>query len=139
MKKSQFEHVLRVVSDLCQEKEFVVIGASALFATVSEPPEILTLSRDVDLYPKNYPEKAELIQDELGLHSDFYRQHKYHADGVGPNVATLPEGWESRLVRFTNKETGGAIAYCLDVHDLAVAKLIANRPKDLAGQLHLNF
>ena len=54
----------------------------------------------------------------------------YYADGV-PNDRVLPRGWEDRLVRFSNENTNGAVAHCLDPLDLAYAKLAAGRPKDL--------
>ena len=55
----------------------------------------------------------------------------YYADGVSPTTAILPRGWEDRLVRFSNENTNGAVAHCLDPLDLAYAKLAAGRPKDL--------
>jgi hypothetical protein len=48
-----------------------------------------------------------------------------------PNTATLPAGWEQRLVRLENENTGGAIGWCLEPHDLAFSKLAARREKDL--------
>jgi hypothetical protein len=47
------------------------------------------------------------------------------------HVATLPSGWESRLVRVEGPGTAGAVGLCLDPHDLAISKLIAGREKDL--------
>lgn len=49
-----------------------------------------------------------------------------------PTTATLPVGWESRLVKVCNVNTGGAGGWCLDPHDLAFSKLAARREKDLA-------
>jgi hypothetical protein len=48
-----------------------------------------------------------------------------------PVTATLPNGWEQRLVKLTNENTGGAIGWCLEPHDLAFSKLAARRDKDL--------
>ena len=44
----------------------------------------------------------------------------------------MPAGWEDRLVKLTNENTGGAIGWCLEPHDLAFSKLAARREKDLA-------
>ena len=35
-------------------------------------------------------------------------------------------------MRVSNENTGGAIGWCLDAHDLAFSKLAARREKDLA-------
>jgi hypothetical protein len=43
----------------------------------------------------------------------------------------LPKGWERRLVAVNNENTSGVTGYCLDAHDLAISKIIAQRPKDL--------
>jgi hypothetical protein len=43
----------------------------------------------------------------------------------------LPEGWKDRLVSVSNENTRGVVARCLEPHDLAVAKLVAGREKDL--------
>ena len=57
--------------------------------------------------------------------------HGYYAKGVGERTATLPKGWQSRLVVVNNENTNGVTGYCLEVHDLAISKIIAMRPKDL--------
>ena len=44
---------------------------------------------------------------------------------------TLPAGWANRLVPVSNENTAGAIGWCLDVHDLALSKLVAGRDRDL--------
>jgi hypothetical protein len=43
----------------------------------------------------------------------------------------LPKGWRQRLVRIENANTRGVAGLCLEVHDLAVAKHVAGREKDL--------
>jgi hypothetical protein len=50
---------------------------------------------------------------------------------VDDTTATLPAGWSDRLVPLANANTGGATGWCLEVHDLAVSKLVAGRDKDL--------
>jgi hypothetical protein len=66
----------------------------------------------------------------MGELSPFHDQHGIYADGVEPQTAILPKGWESRLVKVENVNTNGARGWCLEVHDLAVAKLAAGREKD---------
>lgn len=86
---------------------------------------------ELDLYPKDHPELAELISGCLGEFSTFHTTFDYYADGVTPTTATLPPGWQDRLVQFSNDNINGAIAHCLDPLDLAYAKLAAGRPKDI--------
>jgi len=42
----------------------------------------------------------------------------------------LPTGWKDRLIPVRGPGTRGATGYCLDIHDLAIAKYVANREKD---------
>ena len=41
----------------------------------------------------------------------------------------MPKDWEKRLVELKN-ETGETIAFCVEIHDVAVSKLMAGREKD---------
>jgi len=86
---------------------------------------------EADIYPKARPELADLISGSIGEYSTFHNTFKYYADGVGPDTATLPAGWETRLIRFSNENTHNAVASCLDPLDLAYSKLAAGREKDL--------
>ena len=64
--------------------------------------------------------------------SAFHETFGYYAHGVDETTAMLPAGWEARLFALANENTGGATGWCLDVHDLAVSKLVAAREKDVA-------
>ena len=63
--------------------------------------------------------------------SAFHQTFGYYAHGVDETTATLPPGWQQRLVPIRNENTGGATGWCLEVHDLAASKLVAGREKDL--------
>jgi hypothetical protein len=86
---------------------------------------------EADIYPKNDPKKADKVDRAIGEGSSFHELHGYYAQGVGEKTAVLPEDWESRLVAVNNENTNGVTGYCLEVHDLAISKLIAMRSKDL--------
>jgi hypothetical protein len=96
-----------------------------------DAPLALRRSIELDIYPKRHPEKSDLIDGAIGERSLFHETHGYYAHGVSPETAHPPAGWENRLVRISSENTGGAIGWCLDVHDLAVSKLAAGRSKDL--------
>jgi hypothetical protein len=54
-----------------------------------------------------------------------------YADPVDHKTATLPKGWKRRLVNLPAGDTEGVRGLCLDPHDLAIAKYVARRDKDI--------
>jgi hypothetical protein len=82
---------------------------------------------EADVYPQNRPEHSDLIDGAIGEDSPFHRQFGYYAHGIDSGTATLPAGWEKRLVLINNENTRGVRGWCLEVHDLAIAKLVAGR------------
>ena len=132
MKRSDLEHILRASKGATGETEFIVIGSQAILGAFPDAPRVLRQSMEADLYPRFRPELAENIEGSLGRYSQFDQTFGYFADGVSPNTATLPKGWQDRLIRLGNDNTGGAVGWCLEPHDLAFSKLVARRVKDLA-------
>ena len=131
MKRSDLEHILRASKGVTGEMEFIVIGSQSILGLCPDAPRVLRQSMEADLYPRFKPELSELVEGSLGRYSPFDQTFGYFADGVSPETATLPTGWEERLVRVSNENTGGAIGWCLEPHDLAFSKLAAAREKDL--------
>lgn len=131
MKRSQLEHILRAAAAITGADEFIVIGSQALLGQHPDPPAELTTSIEADLFTLRSPQDADLIDGSIGEASPFHQTFGYYAHGVGEETATLPKGWKDRLVRLRSSMTGGATGLCLEVHDLAVSKLVAGRPKDL--------
>ena len=132
MKRADLEHILRACKGVTGETEFIVVGSQAILGRFPDAPRVLRHSMEADVYPRSRPELSQLIEGSLGRYSQFDLTHGYHADGVSPETASLPAGWESRLVKVCNENTGGAVGWCLDPHDLAFSKLAARRAKDLA-------
>lgn len=70
-----------------------------------------------------------------GEWSPFEELHGFSIDGVSLSTAALPAGWRG-LVKVQNDNTaaiGGTprfTGWCLEPHDLCVAKLVALREKD---------
>lgn len=131
MTREQLEHLIRVAADIAQDDEIIVIGSQALLAQFPDAPASLRVSVEADLYPKNRPERADLIDGSVGEASPFHDTYGYYAQGVGRETAVLPSGWQDRLVPIRNANTRGATGWCLEVHDLAIAKAVAGREKDL--------
>ena len=137
MKRHQLEHILRAAAGVIDETEFIVIGSQSILGAYPEADGPLAISLEADLYPLAHPEKADILSASIGELSRFHSTHGIYADGVGPNTAVLPEGWRRRLVRVQNDNTMGAIGWCLDPIDLAVAKYVAERPKDIVFTLEM--
>jgi hypothetical protein len=131
MKRQDLEHLIRAAASLTNEYEFVVIGSQSILGAYPNAPDDLLVSQEADIYPRHRPELADLIDGSIGEESPFHATFGYYAQGVGPNTAVLPEGWEGRLVKVQSPNTDLKIGYCLEPHDLAVSKLVAARPKDL--------
>jgi hypothetical protein len=88
------------------------------------------VSREADVYPRNHPERSDEIDGSLGDGSYFDSTYGYYAHAVGPETATLPVGWEGRLIEVRNANTGGATGWCLEIHDLLLSKCVAGRERD---------
>jgi hypothetical protein len=67
----------------------------------------------------------------IGQDSKFHDEFGYYADPVDEATATLPKGWRGRLVNLPPGDTDGVAGLCLDPHDLAIAKYVACREKDV--------
>jgi uncharacterized nucleotidyltransferase DUF6036 len=134
VRRDEFEHVIAAAAEVSGEREIVVIGSQAILGSVPEPPQALLFSMEVDVYPLNRPDKAEEIDGSLGDGSPFHGTYGYYAHGVGPETAVAPAGWEDRLVKVDISPRVGqasrVIAYCLEVHDLVLAKCVAGRERD---------
>jgi hypothetical protein len=134
VRREQFEHVIAAAAEVSGEREIVVIGSQAILGSVEEPPEAMLFSMEADLYPLNDPGKANEIDVNLGDGSQFHSTYGYYAHGVGPETAVAPAGWEDRLVKVEIParvgQATGAVALCLEIHDLVLAKCAAGRDRD---------
>jgi hypothetical protein len=130
VRRAELEHVIRAAAEVVGDDELVVIGSQAILGQFHDAPESLLISREADIYPKNHPERADEIDGSLGDGSYFDSSFGYYARAVGPETAKAPAGWESRLVPVQSENTGNAIGWCLDVHDLVLSKCAADRERD---------
>lgn len=131
MKRSELEHLIRAAGRIARSRELVVIGSQAILGQFPNAPAALCRSMECDLYPRSRPELADKVDGAIGEGSQFHEQYGYYAQGVGPDTATLPRGWQRRLVRVENANTSGYAGLCLEVHDLALSKYVAGREKDM--------
>lgn len=132
MTRDQLEHVIRAAAVVSEDDDLVIIGSQAVLGQFPNAPAALLVSSEADLWPRNHPERWELVDGTIGELSPFHDTFGYYAQGVGPETATLPAGWEDRLVPIRGPGTRGATGWCLEIHDLLVSKYVAGRDKDLA-------
>ncbi|MBW7925033.1 MAG: hypothetical protein H3C59_09855 [Burkholderiaceae bacterium] len=130
MKRHELEHLIRAAAAITDQYEIVVVGSQSILGAFPDAPDSLLLSMEADLFPLARPDLADLIDGAIGELSPFEERFGYYAQGVGPETSVLPSGWKDRLVRIQNSNTDLKIGYCLEPHDLAVAKLVAAREKD---------
>ncbi|MGH8443610.1 MAG: DUF6036 family nucleotidyltransferase [Solimonas sp.] len=131
MTRTQLEHLIRACGQIVSESELIVIGSQSILGAIPDPPLSMIMSMEADIYPSRHAEKADEIDGAIGEGSTFHDTYGYYAQGVGPETATLPSSWRTRLHPIENLNTRGVRALCLDPHDLAIAKYVAGREKDL--------
>lgn len=130
MKKQQVDHVLRAAGRITGEKKFIIFGSQALHGKHPDIADTIIKSAEVDLLAPDQPDRTEWLV-AIGAYSPFHEQFGYYADPVSESTATLPRGWRGRLIRLAAGDTEGVSGFCLEPHDLAIAKYAAFRDKDL--------
>lgn len=126
--------MVRAAGTIIRDDHLVVISSQSVHGTFDDDdlPSEAMFSMEADLLPNDDPEtkKADLIDGVLGEDSLFHETFGYYAQRVDQHTAVLPSGWKGRLRPLSNANTRGVTGWCLEPHDLAVAKLAAGRPKD---------
>jgi hypothetical protein len=128
--RSQLEHAIRAACDVSGDTEVWVFGSQSILGEHPDAPTALRRSMEVDIAPRNHPERVDDIDGVLGELSMFHETHDFYVHGVPIETAVLPEGWEFRTYRLRNANTNEHTGYCLEGHDLAASKLAAFRDKD---------
>jgi hypothetical protein len=135
MKRDELEHVIRAAATVAGEDELVVIGSQAILGQFPNAPDGLLFSQEADVYPRRAPEKAIEIDGAMGDGSQFHETFGYYAHGVGPETPKAPAGWEQRLVAvrvpLLADRDAQATGWCMEAHDLVLAKLAAGRERDI--------
>jgi hypothetical protein len=132
MTRAHLEHIIRAAGTIADVDDVVVIGSQAILGEFPDAPAELVVSNEADVFPPHHPERSDLIDATIGEGSPFQRSFGYYAHGVDEATAILPEGWRDRLILVTGENTRFVRGWCLEVHDLAIAKYAAGREKDLA-------
>ncbi len=100
MTRSELEHLIRAAGATADDVEIVVIGSQSVLGQFPAAPTALLVSAEADLYPRNRPELADLIDGSIGEGSPFHALYGDYAQGVDESTAVLPRGWQDRWVRL---------------------------------------
>lgn len=131
MHRQQLEHIIRAAAGITGASEFVIVGSQAVLGQFPQAPDELLVSIEADVFSLRDPADSDLIDGSIGEGSPFHQTFGYYAHGVSVETAVLPSGWRDRLVPVRNENTGGGTGLCLEIHDLAISKLVAGREKDV--------
>ncbi len=130
MRKSDLFELIREINEISSEEKPIIVGSQAVHAITEILPEIAQKSIECDfLFASGKSETRIAINKKLGVFSNFQLEHGFYADALGLATVILPTDWQKRLQPLLN-EKGEIIAYCAEIHDIAVSKLIAGREKD---------
>ena len=115
---------------LSDHTEFVVVGSLSILGVVQgrDVPARMLMSIDVDCFTRHDPGRIFELEGALGEGSAFDASHGFYLDPISPNVPTLPENWQYRLVRVPLAK--GIVAFFLDPNDAAVSKYARCEPRD---------
>lgn len=132
MNPEQLQRLVEATEKLLGPERIVVMGSSAFLGSFPEAASIseIETSRDVDLLlSPSSEENARIAFEALGEGRTFSKKFGVHVDILRPDAAELlPKGWEDRLLPLDKSR----IIFCLDAHDVGIAKLLAGRAKDMA-------
>lgn len=127
MRREQILLALKEAARCGRHTEFVIAGSLSVLGLKEVPPELMSISIDIDFFPLRDPTHVQDIVAELGEDSAFHEQHGYFLDPISSSILVLPRGWMERLVML---EFGAIHAYFLDVNDTAISKYVRSAEND---------
>jgi hypothetical protein len=131
MTRAELEHIIRAAGTIANVEDVIVVGSQAILGGFPSAPAEFLVSNEADVLIRAGPERGELIDATIGEGSPFQHSFGYYAHGVDETTSVLPDGWDKRLILVTGENTRFVRGWCLEIHDLAVAKYAAGREKDL--------
>ncbi len=130
MRKLDLFELIKKINEISSDEKPIIVGSQAIHAITTNLPEIAKKSIECDfLLVGGKVEIRTEVNKNLGVFSDFQLEHGFYADALGLATVILPTDWRERLQPLLN-ENGEIIAYCAEIYDIAVSKLIAGRDKD---------
>ena len=72
MRRIDLEHIIRAAAVVADVEELIIVGSQSILGAYPNAPQKLLVSQEADIYPKQYPERAELIEGAFGELSMFH-------------------------------------------------------------------
>jgi len=125
-------HLAKAAASLAPDKSFIVFGSSSAFGTfpnLADSVSTYEQTLDADLVFEPLDEETwSHLRAALGKESPFFESHGYYADINGPRAfECFPADFRDRLVPLADVPN----VFAIEPNDMAVAKLIAGREKDV--------
>jgi len=98
MTRDQLEHAIRATCDVSGDTEVWVFGSQAILGEHPNAPASLCASIEVDIQPKNHPDKVDDVDGSLGEQSSFHTSFGFYVHGVSISAASLPVSAGGELV-----------------------------------------
>lgn len=90
----------------------------------------MSMEADLAFFDDDNRAKADAVTAVLDEMTPFHEKYGIYAEGVHLSTATLPDGWQERIIRTHMDGAGTARPVFVEPHDLAASKLAAYRVKD---------
>lgn len=84
MRLEEIQKALEAACAVSNHHHFVIAGSLSVLGLMDEPPSRMSMSIDIDFYPKNDPGRASDIAKELGEDTEFHEKNGYYLDAVSP-------------------------------------------------------
>ena len=78
MTRDQLEHAIRAACDVSEDTELWIFGSQAILGKFPDAPKSLRASIEVDVQPKNRPERTGDVDGSLGELSVFHQTHGFY-------------------------------------------------------------
>jgi len=130
MTREELEHAIRAACSVSEDDELWVFGSQAILGQHPDAPGSLRQSVEVDVAPKNREERVDVIDGALGELSAFHSTYGFYVHGVPIESVILSQGWVDRAIPVSGKGARPSTGWCVECHDLAASKLVADREKD---------
>lgn len=127
MLRKEIQIALEAAAKISPHRQFVIAGSLSVLGFKEIPPDMMSMSIDIDFFPLQDPGHVAEIAMALGEDSEFHEIHGYYLDPISPELPVLPTGWMERLVEV---QLGEVTAYFLDVHDTAISKYARGADND---------
>ena len=73
MTRSNLEHIIRAAGTIADDNDIVIVGSQSVLGQFPNAHAELLVSLEADVYPKNWPNRSDLIDGAIGEGSPFER------------------------------------------------------------------